>query len=225
MGILNVSLLVQIFPARESVGVMLPMLIFADLIAITYYRKSVVWKYLIQLIPWVAIGLFCGFVVLWKVEGEQFQLVLGILILCLISSQFVNDFKKKPVIDLLSPNKKKIFTSFMGILAGFATMIGNVSGVIMSIYLLTKGLPKKEFIGTGAWFYLVVNLIKVPFYLNIDIITAETLKYNLYIFPFIILGGYTGIKIIPLIPQKMFKMAILLLGALGAIALISPNFL
>ncbi|MFC5465927.1 sulfite exporter TauE/SafE family protein [Lederbergia graminis] len=223
IGIFNVSLLVQIFPAKESVGVMLPMLIIGDIIAVSYYRKAVVWRYLLQLIPWVLIGILAGFVVLWKVSGEEFQLVLGILILCLIVFQFVNDFYKKKELKLFSSKTTKVFGPVMGILAGFATMIGNVSGVIMAIYLFSKGLPKKEFIGTGAWFFLAVNLIKIPFYIHIDIITVDSLKYNVMMIPFIGLGAFIGIKLIPLIPQKVFQVIVLVLGALGAIALISPK--
>jgi hypothetical protein len=40
-------------------------------------------------------------------------------------------------------------------------------------------LPKTEFIGTGAWFFLLVNLIKVPFSADLGLINPMSLKLNL----------------------------------------------
>ncbi|PLS08416.1 sulfite exporter TauE/SafE family protein [Neobacillus cucumis] len=222
LGIFNVTLFVQVFPAKESVGMMLPMLIIGDLFAVIYYRRSVVWKHLFSLIPWVLGGLIIGFFVLWKVNSAQLTLLLGILILVLMVLQICKDFIHSKINDHFI--NSKWFTYLMGILAGFATMIGNVSGVIMSIYLISKGLPKKEFIGTGAWFYLFVNIIKVPFYIGLGMITVHSFLFNLWIIPFIFLGSYIGIKIVKFIPQNFFQRIILILGAVGAIKLILQNF-
>ncbi|WP_078544666.1 sulfite exporter TauE/SafE family protein [Litchfieldia alkalitelluris] len=222
LGIFNVALLVQVFPAKESVGIMLPMLIMGDIFAVIYYRRSVVWKYLFSLVPWVLIGILSGYFVLMHIKNDQLSLLLGILILSLIILQFCKDSIQLKV-DRFFQNAKW-FTYLMGILAGFATMIGNVSGVIMSIYLLSKGLPKKEFIGTGAWFYLFVNIIKIPFFLSLGMIASESIVFNLTILPFILIGCYIGIKIVKLIPQKIFQWTILILGILGSINLIILNW-
>jgi uncharacterized protein len=220
LGIFNITLLMQVFPAKESVGIMLPMLIAGDLFAVIYYRRSVVWKHLFSLVPWVLVGLIAGFVVLWKVNSQQLTLLLGILILILIILQICKDVVHSKITNLLD---SRWFTYSMGILAGFATMIGNVSGVIMSIYLIARKLPKKEFIGTGAWFYLFVNIIKIPFYIGLGMITSESFLFNLAIIPFIILGAYIGIIVIKHIRQNWLQKIILILGTIGAIKLIFPN--
>ncbi|WP_237389645.1 sulfite exporter TauE/SafE family protein [Bacillus sp. USDA818B3_A] len=221
LGIFNLTLLVQVFPAKETVGMMLPMLIIGDLFAVIYYRRSVVWKHLFSLIPWVFAGLLIGFFVLWKVNSEQLTLLLGLLIFVLLVLQICKDFIHSKVNDHLFDSTW--FTYFIGILAGFATMIGNVSGVIMSIYLIAKDLPKTEFIGTGAWFYLVVNIIKVPFYIGLGMITVHSFQINLWITPFIFIGAYIGIKIVKYISQHIFQRIILILGMIGAIKLILQN--
>ncbi|MBD8067859.1 sulfite exporter TauE/SafE family protein [Bacillus sp. PS06] len=221
LGIFNVSLLVQVFPAKDSVGIMLPMLIIADIFAVFYYRRSVVWKHLFSLIPWVLAGIFIGFFVLWKVNSEQLSLLLGVLILTLIILQVGKDSIKSNINQLLP--ESKWFTYAMGVLAGFATMIGNVSGVIMSIYLIAKRLPKNEFIGTGAWFYLFVNIIKIPFYLFLGMVSTDSFYFNMTMIPFIIIGAFLGIFIIKFIPEKIFHWIILALGTIGAIKLIFPG--
>lgn len=221
IAIFTVILMTQIFPAKESVGILLPMLIVGDLIAVTYYRRSVVWKHLFSLIPWVMTGLLAGYFVLLRVNSEELKLLLGLLVLALIVLQVIKD-RLGPKIDEALPNSRW-FNGSMGILAGFTTMVGNVAGVIMAIYLLTKKLPKQEFVGTGAWFFLFVNVIKVPFYIQLGMITAESATFNAMLIPAIAAGAYIGIKVLPLIPQKMFQRLILILGAIGAGRLIIPE--
>lgn len=219
MGVLVVAVFSQIFPAKASVGILLPMLIVGDLFAVAYYRRSVVWNHLISLIPWVLAGIVAGFFVLRYIENGQLKILLGSLILVLIVFHFFkNVFEQKQ--QALDYAKSRWFSVSMGVLAGFATMVGNAAGGIMAVYLLSKGLPKKEFVGTGAWFYLAVNVIKVPFGVNLDIITWETLQFNLWLVPGIIIGAIAGKKILPLIPDRHFQYAVLILALIGAMRLI-----
>jgi uncharacterized membrane protein YfcA len=218
LGIFVVAIMAIIFPAKESVGILLPMLITADLVAVTYYRRSVVWKHLITLIPWVLAGILVGFFVLGRIQNEQLSVLIGLLVLTLISLHLSKDKLEQKLQFRFTQSAG--FHAVLGILAGFTTMIGNAAGAIMAIYLLSKGSQKKEFIGTGAWFFLSVNLIKVPFSVYLGLITPDTLLFNAWMIPAILAGTFAGIKILPLIPQKYFQIIILTFAALGAIRLI-----
>lgn len=218
LGIFNAMLMTIIFPAKLSVGILLPMLIFGDLIAVYYYRKDVIWKHLISLLPWALIGIFGGYFVLLKVDNNQLKLLLGALICGLILLQVIRD-RMGAKLDSKFPSSIWFIAS-MGILAGFATTIGNVSGAIIAIYLFAKRVPKQEFIGTGAWFFLIVNLVKAPFFFQLEMITSESLLFNVWTMPLIVLGAYAGIKLLPLIPQVHFQRFVLLLGAIGALKLL-----
>lgn len=83
-----------------------------------------------------------------------------------------------------------------------------------------KGLPKKEFVGTGAWFFMFVNLIKIPFYIHLGLITFDSIAFNFWLIPTILLGAFIGIKVVPLIPQKAFQTLILGFALIGALRLI-----
>lgn len=218
MGILVVTIFMMIFPARESVGILLPLLITGDLFAVIYYRRDVVWKYLFSLVPWVLLGILAGYFVLDFVTSEQLKPMVGILVLALILLHISRERLGERFVEMLP--ESKVFTFSMGVLAGFTTMIGNASGGVMAIYLLVKGLPKKEFIGTGAWFFLFVNVIKIPFYISLGIITVESVAFNAKLIPIIILGALIGVRIIKIIPQKLFQILVLAFAALGAIRLI-----
>jgi len=218
MGILVVTIFMVIFPARDSVGILLPLLIVGDIFAVVYYRRHVGWKYLISLIPWVLVGIIGGYFVLEFISSEQLKPLIGVLVLLLIILHIGREKLGKKFVDLLP--ESKIFTYLMGILAGFTTMIGNAAGGVMAIYLLVKGLPKTEFVGTGAWFFLTVNLIKVPLYISLGIITTDSVVFNLKLIPFILIGALLGVKVLKWMPQKMFQIVVLLFAAIGAIRLI-----
>jgi len=162
MGILVVPLMATIFPVKESVGILLPMLIVGDVVAVGYYRQHAVWRHLVRLLPWVVAGMPLGYLALRYADDEQMKFVLGVLVLGLIGLRvFRGRFGKW--IDAHLP-RAWWFVVLVGVLAGFATTLANAAGSIMSVYLLTQGLQKREFVGTGAVFYMIVNLIKLPAY-------------------------------------------------------------
>lgn len=221
LGILVVATMASVFPARESIGIVLPMLIIADIIAVIYYRRSVNWHTLWKLVPWVLGGLLSGYLLLlFTSSSRPIEMIIGSIILSLIAVQFSREHVLKKA--NLSLPHSKIFIGFMGTLAGFTTMVGNAAGPIMAIFLLAITLPKKEFIGTGAWFFLTVNLIKVPMYTSLGLISLETLTINLLLLPLIIIGAFIGIKFLPLIPQNQFNIIILILSFLGGLQLLLP---
>ncbi|MDF2714417.1 MAG: hypothetical protein K0R28_1342 [Paenibacillus sp.] len=217
-GIFGVALMASIFPAKQSVGMLLPMLITADIVAVSYYRRTVAWKYLVVLIPWVLAGIVIGFFVMEHIGNGQLSVMLGALILALLLLHLIKDRLEQK---LRFPFTQTVyFQAAMGILAGFTTMVGNVAGAIMTIYLLSKGLQKQQFIGTGAWFFLAVNLIKVPFNAYLGLITTDTFIFSAWMAVPVLLGTWIGIKIVPRIPQARFQAIILILTALGAVRLL-----
>ncbi|WP_419887847.1 sulfite exporter TauE/SafE family protein [Neobacillus niacini] len=218
MGILVATILMYVFPAKESIGILLPMLVVGDLFAVFFYRRSVVWKYLISLIPWVLIGIVIGYFVLNQINSDQLKPLIGIIVLALIILHISRERFGEKFTKVLP--KSLWFTLSMGILAGFTTMIGNAAGGVMAIYLLMKGLPKNEFVGTGAWFFMFVNLIKIPFYISLGLITIDSITFNMWLIPTILIGAFIGIKVVPLIPQKAFQTLIVGFALIGALRLI-----
>ena len=99
-------------------------------------------------------------------------------------------------------------------------MMANAAGPIMIIYLLAMRLPKIEFVGTGAWFFFVVNWLKVPFSANLDLMTAASVKLDLMMLPFIAAGAVIGIFFLKRIPQKAFIAVVQVLAAAAAVKLL-----
>ena len=93
-----------------------------------------------------------------------------------------------------------------GLLGGFTTMIGNAAGPVMAIYLLSVKMPKYSFVGTNAWFFLVINYLKIPVQMFAwNNITSQSLIIDALTIPFILMGGVAGIFLVKRLPEKGFR--------------------
>jgi hypothetical protein len=214
VGILVVPLMAMIFPARESVGVLLPMLIWADLFAVTYYRRHAQWDKLRKVLPWLLAGGAVGAVGLGAVPADGFEPLLGGLVLVVVGLEVV-----RRRAGWGSMTGHPVFTAFMGIAAGFATTMGNLAGPIMNISFLCYGLRKEAFMGTMAWLFLVVNLTKVPIFAWQGMITADSLTFDLWMIPAITLSTFLGKWVLLRIPQAVFYRVVMALAAAAALKL------
>src|SRR5207302_9878449 len=115
------------------------------------------------------------------------------------------------------------FAWTIGVWSGVTTMLANAAGPIMTLYLLAVGLPKWEFVGTAAFFFLAVNLIKVPFSVSLGLINSVSLLFNVVLFPAVALGIVLGRKLIDIVPQKLFEQLVLIFAALAALRLIAES--
>ena len=221
-GVPGVSMIVIpamafVFGAKESTGVLLPILIIADFLAVAYYRRHATWKHLIKVFPWAVTGLLIALWVGNRINNEQFKTLIGILVFISIGLMLWQDNRKEK----FSVPEKWWFAAFMGILGGFATMMGNVAGPVFAIYLLAMHLPKNNFIGTTAWFFMIINLAKFPLQVfawhNID---GGTLSIDLIAVPGIIIGAYAGIKLVKIIPEKAYRGFVIGITALSAFLLL-----
>lgn len=218
LGVVIVPLMVVVFPDKTSTGALLPMLILGDIFAVVWYRQHARWGIVLRLLPWIIPGLLLGALALQRIRNEDFYPLLGGLILFFVVLQIVRD-RGGEWLEKHLPHQWW-FSALVGLMAGFATMVGNVAGAIMGIYLISMGLEKKEFMGTGAWYYLIVNCAKVPLSAGLGLITAQSLMFNLAVSPLVVIGAFAGLATFRHIPQKWFTRTILFLAALAAVKLI-----
>jgi uncharacterized membrane protein YfcA len=202
-GLATVPAMALIFGAKESTGVILPMLIAADIMAVIYYRRNAVWKHIFKILPWVAAGIIIALVTGNLINNNQFRIVMLSVVWIMLILMVVNDLWKKESDEI--PHNM-LFGSLMGFAGGFATMIGNSAGPVFTLYFLAMRLPKKEFIGTGAWLYLIMNTGKLPLQILVwKNITLTSLIPGLIAIPFIALGIFLGIRIVNLFSEKVYR--------------------
>ena len=217
LGILIVPLMALVLPTRQSTGILLGILILADLFAIMYHRHNARWGHVVRLLPAAFAGIVAGYFGLRFVNDRQLKPVIGGIVLIMLS---VNYWRTRVKGEHAPVPTQWWFAVALGFMAGVTTMMANAAGPIMIIYLLAMRLPKIKFVGTGAWFFFVVNWLKVPFSASLDLMTAESVKLNLMMLPFIAIGAVVGIFLLKRIPQKAFNAAVQILAAAAAIKLL-----
>ncbi len=217
ISMLVVPTLALIFGGKASTGILLPMLMMADIFGVGYYHRHAEWKYLWKLLPWAFVGIGIALWVGEVVNDTWFKNIIAILVFLCIGLMLWRDRKKG---QNLFPDTWW-FSAMMGVLGGFATMIGNVAGPIFAIYLLAMHLPKNSFIGTGAWFFLIVNFSKFPLHIFVwKTINWNTLTLDLMLLPAIALGAFAGIKLVQKISDKLYRTAVIIVTALSAFLLL-----
>jgi uncharacterized membrane protein YfcA len=220
LGILSVALFALILPPRESVGIVLVILLCADVVAVTAYRRQANWGQLWRLFPWTAVGVVLGYLTLGRIDERLVKpLIGGILIAILIVHVVRRRLAARADAADAAPRAAWL-APLVGVAAGFTTMVANAAGPIMIVYLLAMGLPKMEFIGTSAWFFLAVNLFKVPFNYSLGMIYPGSLLIDLPLAPFAVAGAISGRLIIKHIDQRLFETLALLLTAVAGVRLL-----
>jgi uncharacterized membrane protein YfcA len=203
LGLAVIPVMALIFGAKESTGVILPMLITADIMAVIYYRQHAVWKYILRILPWVAAGILIALIAGNLINNNQFRIVMLSVVWIMLILMVMNDLWKRESDEI--PHNM-VFGALMGLAGGFATMIGNSAGPVFTLYFLSMRLTKKEFIGTGAWLYLIMNTGKLPLQVIVwKNITFSSLIPGLISIPFIALGIFMGIRIVNLFSEKVFR--------------------
>ena len=222
VGIPGVSMIVVpamafIFGAKASTGVLLPILMMADIFGVAYYRRHADWTKLVKVLPWAVVGVLIALWVGEIVNDDQFKNLIAILVFLSIGLMLWQDKRKGTH---FFPDKWW-FAAGMGILGGFATMIGNVAGPVFAIYLLAMHLPKNGFIGTGAWFFLIINASKFPLQVLVwKNISLQTLTIDLIALPAIALGALLGFKLVKIIPEHTYRGFVIVITAISAFLLL-----
>lgn len=216
MMMLVIPIMASVFGGKESTGVLLPLLVAGDIFAVWYYHKHAEWSDIKKLLPWTLAGLTLGLVVGNYINDSQFKALIGIIVLVCLGILLYTKKKNDKTIVPESP----LLSALTGVAAGFATMIGNAAGPIFSVFLLAKGFRKFDFMGTSAWFFLIINLIKVPLQVfvwhNVD---ASSLITAGLMLPAMALGAFIGSIIIKKLNEKIFHYLIICLTAIAAIRL------
>ncbi|MBM3859308.1 MAG: sulfite exporter TauE/SafE family protein [Verrucomicrobia bacterium] len=217
LGVFAIAIFALLFPQGfASSGIVLPMLVCADIVAVTIYRRHAVWAHVGKLMPWVLVGILAGCGLMWwlrEYTGLARRLI-GATVLVMVGLHLLRR--------RADPNVPHTwwFVALMGLLAGVTTMMANAAGPVLVLYMLAVGLPKMEFIGTGAWFFLIVNLLKVPFSWGLDLITPETLRLNVVLVPVILVGVIVGRVVIERVNQRVFETVVLWLSAVAGARLL-----
>ena len=217
LAIVNVLLIAELFGAKNSVGIILPMLIVCDLLVYPLFRKYASWKMVWPLVPVTLAAVVGSWLLLDALNDQTARRVIGIIILFMLILQLVREFRREFLEHL--PDSL-IFRWFSCLLIGVSTMLANAAGPVYSILALVHRMKKEDFLGVGARFFLLVNVFKVPFLGQLELINPESLHLNALLLPALISGILLGKQLIHLVPQRAFEILLYGFSALATIRLL-----
>ncbi len=217
VSMLHVLVFAFLFGARESTGIVLPMLVVGDILAVIAFRQHARWDYIRRVLPPAVIGIVCGTFMMQRLPDGAFRPVIGIIILFLSALQLLRLLR--PALFERVPHHLW-FAWAMGLLAGVTTMLANAAGPIMALYLLAVALPKYELVGTSAWLFLIINILKLPFSLALGLIHPNSLLLNAVLIPAVALGLVIGRWCVARVSQRIFDVMLLGFASLAALRLV-----
>ena len=203
-----VALSAMVLPTKESTGFMLMMLLTGDVVAVWTYRKNVDWRLIGRLVLPVLAGIAVGAGFLSWVDDLVLKRTIAVIVLVLLVAGFWPD--------KLAAHRPWVGRGY-GALAGFTTMVANAGGSPMSLYLLAAKYDKWRFLGTSAWFFFVVNLVKVPFSVGLGLITVESLLLDAILVPAVLAGAVGGRRLAARMDQGLFDKLVIMLTLVSAV--------
>jgi uncharacterized protein len=213
IDMMNVTIMAIVFGGKASTGVVLPLLCFADIIAVKYYHRHAQWSHFWKLLPWMVAGILIGVYVGKDLNEAVFRKVMASIIIITVAIMLLLELRKS-----ITVPHNKLFVAVMGLTSGFTTMLGNLAGAFSNIYFLATRMVKNDFIGTAAWIFLVINLFKLPFQIIYwKNITSASLRIDLLLLPALLVGFYTGIKLVAKIKDNSYRKVVIALTFIGAV--------
>ena len=215
-GVAIVGLVAVDFGAKNSTGLLLPLLMFADVLAVIYYNRYADWRHLKKFIPFMMVGVIVASVFGQSIDESTFRYWMIFIIIAGLILLLLRDFYWQNIVP-----RHRLFSDSLGFSAGFTSMLGNLAGPFANIYFLSQKLEKNVFIATAAWVFLIINWFKFPFhYFMWKTINLQTLLIDVYlIFP-LLAGFVTGIYIVKLLSDQLYQYIIYLSTLLGIIMMI-----
>ncbi len=217
ISMVSVFLLADIYGAKTSVGLALPLLIVADLLAYPAFIKYGSWKPVWKLLAPTLAGVLAGWWMLSWIDDLAARRVIGGCVLLMVLLQSSRRLHPE-WFDLCVAHRG--FGASAGALGGFATMLANAAGPVIQLYLLAQRIPKMELIGIGARFFLLINILKVPLNAQLDLINCDSLWINLQLAPGVVVGVFGGRWLVHKVPQKHFEWMIIVFSVSAGVRLL-----
>ena len=205
-----------VLPIDDVIGMMLPVLMLADILAIGVHWKKWNKRLIILLIPTAIVGVTIGTLFLTNAPVRLIRIVIGVVVLLFA---FYKLFEKS-IFKKLTYTPRNWHGLLAGLVGGFTSSVAHTGGPPIAIYLLLQNLQPRVFAATLAFFFFILNYIKVPFYYFGDVFNFDLLRQFLWLLPAVPLGIWTGKWLVVRVSKEQFDRIILFLLIITSFLLI-----
>ncbi|CUB04458.1 sulfite exporter TauE/SafE family protein [Marinomonas fungiae] len=213
MGLIVLPIVMIAFPGPEALGVLLPLYVITDVMAVYSYRRHISWPVLARFLPLAFLGVFIGAHLLSGLDASQFVIMLGVIMIGMIALGVYLDTQQATFM------QKPITAYSMGFAGGLVSMVSNASGPLISLFLLEQKLSKDSYVSTRAWAFFLINLVKLPMYLSLDLLTPESLTMSAYALPGLLVGILIGYHFLKHVKPAHFKWLVRIISTIAAMKL------
>ncbi len=214
LGLIILPLMMVAYPGPEALGVIVPLYLLTDLIAVMTYRDNINWKVLAKLLPFGALGVMLGTYVLGNIDPRTFTTVLGVVILTLLGLSVWLDYRPIPIFT------NRYAAGIAGGLCGFVGVLANAAGPLMGLFLLEQKMEKSAYVATRVWAFMIMNILKIVGLVMLGLINTETLQASAVGLPALFIGMYIGYRVFARISAEQLKTIVR-----GAISLSAAHML
>ncbi|MGX1096105.1 sulfite exporter TauE/SafE family protein [Amorphus sp. MBR-141] len=202
IAILGVPLMALVISPIQAAGIMLPILILMDLIAVASYWGVYDRKVLLMTLPGALAGLALGYLMATSVDEALVLLIIGV-----VAVAFSLDHWRKRYLTRTPPAEARhsfAKGSVWGLVAGFTSFISHAGGPPYQMYTIPLQLEKRIFAGTGVIFFFTLNTVKLVPYFLLGQFSAANLSTSAALLPVAVLATLLGVWLVKIVPQELF---------------------
>jgi uncharacterized membrane protein YfcA len=216
LGVLATPMMALVMPANQVLGLLLPIMLLADLFALAFnWRKwnaRLVWL----LIPGAVIGVTIGTVFIANVSTHVLKIGLAVISLSFV----VYKIFEKRILRSLNYQERTWHGWLAGTTAGFASSLAHSGGPPIIIYFMLLDVSTEIFVATSVLFFAILNWVKVPYYLYVHLFDLHKLWQIAWVIPLVPLGAWFGRWMATKISKQVFDGIMVGLLALAGLLLL-----
>ena len=194
LGGLGFPLIVLVLPPKLALAVFLPLTLLIDIWIIFIWRKFFIFEIIWMMVLGGMIGQIFGWIFFNYFDDKSILIIVGTMALIASIKFFSNklDFFKnlKNPVEKLTPNYLR--SLILCFFSGFASFVAWAGSAPAQIYLLKLKLNRKNFVGIMSFYFFLINFSKIPFYMDLNIFTSESLVLSFLLIPVLPIGIFLG---------------------------------
>lgn len=216
VGALVTAMIALVLPPERVIGLVLPLLIVGDLFAVVAHWGRWDGSIIMQLVPAAILGVVVATYFLYRLTGEGLRLALGVIVLAFV----ILKLSEGSLLKQFQYRSKPYHGWLGGGISGITSTLAHGGGPPVSIYLVLQSLQPETFAGTAAFFFFILNWVKVPSYWAAGLFDWDLIRSVLWVLPLVPLGVWVGKWSVKRIERRYFeRLVLLLLGISGMLLL------
>ncbi|RLT33730.1 MAG: sulfite exporter TauE/SafE family protein [Chloroflexi bacterium] len=213
-GAAATPLMALVMPVEQVLGLMLPLLMMADIFAVASHWRRWDNRLLLLLVPASLIGISAGTLLLTTISPDALRRGLAVIVILFVLYKL---FEGR-ILRAMTYQPKGWHGMLTGIVAGFTSTLAHTGGPPVAIYLLMQQVTPRVFVATSAVYFAIINWLKVPYYIYAGVLDLNQLRQVVWLLPLIPVSVFVGRWLSTRIDKTTFDRVII--GLLAASALL-----